>query len=147
MKQKINWDKYFKRNSPKTSPLDLGQLFPDYFNKWVFRGFVAFMVLLFIFTIQTNDWRLKYNYAVCPETQYLDCVWDVKGEELILSPGEIYGMPPNEHAQKFNGRVTWLTVLSFITNHLFYWARTKNFKIPINKKRMAKLKEALQIEN
>jgi len=134
------------------SPLSLNKIIPNYFNKWVFRGVLAIILLLFLFTAWSNGWRNNFVYAECPinalnscelnkelitNNEYFPDEWD----GVVLSPGEFIGEKPNKHYFLFKTRVFLLIVLSFIINHGYYWVRTGKFKPEINKKQIKKLLE------
>ena len=59
---------------------------------------------------------------------------EIELKTIYLMPGEIIGNKPNDHFFKFKGRVFILVLFGFLINHLFYYKRTKSFKIPFNKR-------------
>lgn len=125
----------------KTSPLDLNKLFPDYFNKNIFRGVIILMICLFVFTIYSNDWEYKFNYSYCPADSFSGCLLELEsGDFITLAPDSYYGKLPNIHAQKFNSRSYSLIFFGFIINHLLYYFKTGNFKPKIDKKNVKKVK-------
>jgi len=118
------------------NPFDLKEVLPDYFNKWVFRYAVLCVIILFVFTADSNNWRNEFVYVTCPANAYDGCLivkdqitnnehfpneWD----GIFLASGETIGEKPNEHYFSFKSR-TWLIVaFAFIINHLLFMLRTK----------------------
>ncbi|MCP4648880.1 MAG: hypothetical protein GY853_02195 [PVC group bacterium] len=118
------------------NPFDLNKYFPNYFNKWVFRYAVLCIILLFIFTADSNNWRNEFIYVTCPEGSHDGC-WVLKNQitnnekfpdrwdGTFLSAGETLGEKPNDHYFKFKLR-TWRIILSaFLFNHLLFMLNTK----------------------
>lgn len=150
MKDKINWKKYFGRN--KKSPLDIKVLFPGYFNMWIFRGVIIFMLVFTFFVYQSNDFNLRFKYVICPEDSRGPCEFynnseDLLAEPIIMQPGEIIGKAPNFWAKTYNKFSLLFVLIGFLINHLFYWRKTGNFKIPVNKEKWKKVKEAFKDED
>ena len=149
MKQKINWDKYFKRNKVKQkSPLDINGLFPGYFNKNVFRGVILSIILLAVFTMQTNNWETNFKYVECPADVLTVCEYLTPSDNIsqglqtiYLNPGEVLGNKPNKDYYNYPVRVKALFLFGFVLNHLLYFFRSKKFKIPVNKDKWDKIKE------
>lgn len=151
VKQKINWDKYFNRNKPKQkSPLDINELFPGYFNKNVFRGVIIVLFLLATFTMYSNDWQISFNYVECPVDVLTGCDFltysnsSLSLENIHLKPGEILGSKPNNDFYAFPSRSKALVFLGFVFNHLYYFFRSKSFKIPFNKLKWYRIMEDIK---
>ena len=147
--KRINWRGYFTRNKKKSkSPLDLNELFPGYFNKWVFRSVIIIMLIFTVFVYASND-GLKFEYIYCPEDAETFCkyypkhnisddgnVVGVSGvtgiintsynfsrssnqEFIILQPGEHMGKIPNFWARHYNSLCLRFVLMGFLINHLF----------------------------
>lgn len=131
------------------SPLDVNDLFPGYFNKWIFRSVIFFMILFTLFVYVENGGQLKFDYIICPEETIKFCEYyplnytgnPYDQEPILMQPGETIGTPPSFFARNYNRICLLMVLFGFLSNHLFYFMRTKKFKIPVHKEKWNKLKE------
>ncbi len=93
--------------------LSLRNRFPEYFNIWIFRISFLLIVALFIFTVQSNNWIISFEYYGCLPDSPMPCTFGVK---------------PNVHATEFDFRATSLLFFAFLINHLVYALRFKSLK-------------------
>jgi hypothetical protein len=140
----------------RDNPLDLNKIFPDYIEKNTFRVGILLMILLFGFTLWSNDWEYKFSYAYCPEgtgdgclvatgeTVYNDVTGIPEQEYIHLFPDSYHGTPPNNHAKRFNSRALFIVLFSFMINHFYHFLVTRKFIPRVDKKELKKLKSFLE---
>ena len=137
----------------KFKDLDLKKRYPNYFNIWVFRTGISFMVIILICILTLNNFDLSTKYYVgCPENSFSVCknpfyecnykIHDVINtincepyfkfgcpenlcEIEFFEPGEYVGEKPNNTQNNFFLICILIMILSFVINHILY-IRGKN---------------------
>lgn len=137
-------DKHYFKKKKKRSPFDVNDLFPGYFKKNVFRGVVLVLVLFIFFVYVSNDFKISFKFISCAEDNLAPCSYeDELGDIRYIAPGEFVGHLPNAWARHYNKISLLLVALGFLFNHAYYFLRTGNFKVPVNKRKWFKITEAL----
>lgn len=70
--------------------INLNKLFPNYFNKNIFRGVIILLIIFTIYVYVSEGYTLKFVYAECPEDSLRDCnnpfyICPVSGEYNIYN--------------------------------------------------------------
>jgi quinol-cytochrome oxidoreductase complex cytochrome b subunit len=126
----------------KENKLDINKVFPEYINKWIFRGVILVMILFTYFVFVSNGGTLVFNYVDCPITAPTSCY--NSAYQPLASPdsclslenipiGESCGKKPNFWAVYYNLICMLFVVFGFLFNHLFYFLRSGNLRIPFDK--------------
>lgn len=128
--------------------LDLKKRFPNYFNKWVFRGVIIIMVL-FTITLYISEGGYKFVYAECDKDvpcnnpfyachgyEFEGCMStynipkEIKPlcdagycENKTLMPHQVIGDKPSFWVLNYNLICLLLVVLGFAFNHILYKVR------------------------
>lgn len=126
------------RKSRLKEPLfDLKKVFPNYFRVWVFRSALLIILLLAIITSASNDWRVSWNYAYCPNSFTGEgCTIHYKShlfaeeETIILAPGESWGYEPNWLGKNYTNMVWFIVLLAFLLNH--WLAKRRGVKVALS---------------
>lgn len=134
--------------------MDMTERFPGYFNKWVFRAGLIFMVLLLGVVAYTDELGVKPRlYLECPADTVLgrcdnpffaktNCMMGSCDDLMLIREchapkeyadlcnkeyfvaGETYGTKPSWLQSNFIMIGLLVVVLCFAINHLLYWRRT-----------------------